>query len=105
VEQLLNDIVSLESASFPDTVPADAFAQPFLTLTLKNKAPGVDAVTLSIGKEVSEGSERYRYAKVGENGPVSLVREVEAKRIVPHEGALVEKATPTPSTTAAPDAP
>jgi len=97
VEQLLNDIVSLESVDFPEMVPPGAFDNPFLTLTIKKKGDNAETATLYLGKEVLSGSEPYRYVKVNEGGEVSLVRDVEAKRIVPHEEALIEKSTPTPT--------
>ena len=97
VEQILNDITSLSAVEFPKEFPSDAFAQPFLTLTItKKKGLGGETVVLMIGKEVSGPHGPVRFARVGERGEVSLIRDVEAKRIVPHEEALVQRSTPIP---------
>lgn len=98
VEQLLNDIANLNAEEFPKEFPSDAFNQPFLTLTItKKKGVGGETSVLTIGKEVSGPHGLARYARVGDRGEVSLIRDVEAKRIVPHEGALIQRATPTPA--------
>lgn len=98
VEQLLNDISEVSAVEFPKEFPSDAFTQPYLTLTItKRKGVGGESVVLMVGKEISSKSGPVRYARLGETGEVSLIRDVEAKRIVPHEGALVQRATPTPA--------
>jgi hypothetical protein len=102
VEQLLNDIAQLEAHSFAKNVPVDAFAAPFLVLTLTKKGPTPETLVLTIGKETQVGQETLRYARLGTSEEVVLLRDVEAKRIVPHEGALTERpssaggATPHP---------
>jgi len=99
VEQFLKDLVEVRAVDFPREFPSDAFKQPFLTLSItKKKGVGGETVTLMIGKEITGPHGPVRYARLGEQGEVSLVRDVEAKRIVPHEEALVQKAgTPTPA--------
>lgn len=98
VEQLFNDISNLAAVDFPKSVPADAFNQPFLTLTMtKKKGVGGETVVLVVGKEVAGPGGTARYARVGDTGEVALIRDVEAKRIIPHEGALIQRATPAPS--------
>ena len=94
VEQLLNDIAQLEAHSFATNVPVDAFASPFLVLTLTKKGPTPETLVLTIGKETRVGQETLRYARVGTSEEVVLLRDVEAKRIVPHEGALIERPSP-----------
>jgi len=97
VEELLSNVSKLAAVDFPKVVPQDAFTDPFLTLTLtKRKALGGETVVLSIGKENLTPQGSTRYARVGERGEVALIRDVEAKRIIPHEGALVQRAAPTP---------
>jgi Domain of unknown function (DUF4340) len=98
VEQLLNDVANLSAEDFPKEFPSDAFNQPFLTLTItKRKGVGGETSVLTVGKEISGSRGPVRYARVGERGEVSFIRDVEAKRIVPHEGALIQRATPTPA--------
>jgi hypothetical protein len=98
VEQLFNDISHLSAVDFPKVVPADAFSQSFLTLTItKKKGVGGETIVLTVGREDVGPSGPARYVRVGETGEVALIRDVEAKRIVPHEGALVQRATSTPS--------
>jgi hypothetical protein len=97
VEELLTSISKLSAVDFPKQVPSDAFAAPFLTLTVtKKKALGGETVVLSIGKESLSAQGHGRYARVGDSGEVALIRDVEAKRIIPHEGALIQSSMPTP---------
>lgn len=97
VEDLLTNISTLTAVDFPKVVPQDAFTEPFLTLTItKKKGLGGETVVLSVGRETVTPQGPTRYARVGERGEVALIRDVEAKRIIPHEGALVQRATPTP---------
>ena len=98
VEQLFNDVSHLSAVDFPKSVPADAFSQPFLTLTItKKKGVGGETVMLTVGKEVVGPSGPARYARVGDTGEVALIRDVEAKRIVPHEGALIKRQSSKPA--------
>lgn len=98
VEQLLKDICDVSAVEFPQEFPSDAFNQPYLTLTItKKKGVGGESVVLMIGKEIASSHGPVRYARVGEQGEVSLIRDIEAKRIVPHEGALIQRATPSPA--------
>ena len=64
-------------------------------LTLTKKGPTPDTLVLTIGKETRVGQETLRYARVGTSEEVVLLRDVEAKRIVPHEGALTERSSPS----------
>ncbi len=98
VEQLLQDIVDLKAVGFPDqaSVPADAFKSPMLTLAITKKGDSKETVTLFVGAETPGKSGPARYAKVGEAGAVVLIPDIEAKRVVPHEEALLPgKAAPT----------
>ncbi len=97
VEELLNNIAQISAVNFPKVVPSDAFTEPFLILTItKKKGLGGETLVLSIGKETATPQGSARYARVGDSGEVALIRDVEAKRIIPHEGALIQSSTPTP---------
>jgi hypothetical protein len=97
MEQYLNDLVALKAVDFPETVPADAFEPPFLKLTITNKGTEKKSTILIVGKEVAAGaSDPLRYVKSSRSDTVYAIRDVEAKRLVPHEEVLVSKATPTP---------
>jgi hypothetical protein len=98
VDQLLNEISDLKAISFPKEVPADAFANPFLTLTVTKKEEPKQVVTLTVGKEftAADGA-ASRYARTSASDTVYGIRDVDAKRVVPHEEALLPPATPTPA--------
>jgi hypothetical protein len=97
VEELLNNISKISAVDFPKVVPSDAFTEPFLALTItKKKGVGGETVVLSIGEETSTRQGQARYARVGDSGEIALIRDIEAKRIIPHEGALIQSSTPTP---------
>lgn len=94
VEQYLKDLSNLNANAFPPSVPAGAFDKPWLvlTLTLKEKK---DTVSVTVGQESRTPSgEMMRYVKASSSDTVSLIRDVEAKRIVPREEALVAPLTP-----------
>lgn len=95
VEQLLSDIAQLEVFGFASSAPVGSFAAPFLTLEVTKKGDTAEKLNLTIGKEVVQDGERLRYARLGESGEVLLIKDIEAKRVVPHEGALIQRATPT----------
>lgn len=98
VEQLLRDISSLKAVRFPDDVPADAFEKPFLTLEIKRKDADKQSVTVTIGKEyTADTGDTLRYARSSAGAVVFGVRDVEAKRVVPHEEALIPARTPEPT--------
>jgi hypothetical protein len=99
VEEYLRDVVALRASGFPEpgAVPVDAFSKPFVALVITKKGDAKETVTVTVGKEVSGTSGPERYARIGEQGPVVLIRDVEAKRIVPHEEALVPLETPAPA--------
>jgi hypothetical protein len=104
VEQLLNDISSLQAVEYPAQVAADAFSETFLTLVITKKGETRETVTLTVGKEAISKSGAARWARVGDTGVPVLISDVEAKRIVPHEEALVEVVpTAQPATVSTPD--
>lgn len=92
VEQLLQDIVNLRASGFPEqaSLPANAFNNPMLTLAITKKGDTKESLTLFVGAEAAGKSGRARYAKVGETGTVVLIPDIEAKRVVPHEEALLQ---------------
>lgn len=92
VDQLVQDIANLTAVDFPESVPDDAFTTPFLTMTVTEKDPARPTTTVIIGKETERSGEKVRFTRVKESGLTAFVKGVEAMRIVPHEGALVEKA-------------
>jgi hypothetical protein len=107
IEQYLQDLSSLKADDFADTPPTDAFDSPFLQLTITTKGQEKESIILTVGKEFTKAgvtgaggtnsdSETLRYAKSSKSETVYGVRDVEAKRLIPHEEALVAKATPTP---------
>lgn len=91
VESFLRDIADLKASGFPEpaAVPADAFKAPFLTLAITKKGDAKESLTLFVGSETTDKQGPARYAKVGEAGTVVLIPDIEAKRIVPHEEALL----------------
>lgn len=97
VEQLLNDVTNLEAVDFPSNVPDDAFSTPFVTLSLFSKTSGAEPLVITVGKEVQGTFGKGRYVRVSTLKDVGIIRDVEAKRIVPHEGALLQRPTPQPS--------
>lgn len=116
VDQYLRDLAGLKAVSFPDTVPSSTFDDPFLVLNIALKDPEAKPITLTVGGEVQadgageqlstpadkpgEGDKDLkRYVKSSKSDQVYIIRDVEAKRIVPHEEALLPKATPTPAVT------
>lgn len=104
VEQFLKDISALRAEQFPEQVPSDAFEKPFLVLTVTKNTPDKQVVIVTIGKEAVGTKEPLRYAKVSTSETVYLIRDVEAKRIVPHEEALVPTPTPKPAPASSPAA-
>lgn len=102
VEQYLKDLTGLKADDFPENVPGDAFESPYVQLTLTTKEPNKQTVTLTVGKEVvGSTTDTLRYVKSSRSDTVYAIRDVEAKRVVPHEEALAAKATPTPAPTPA----
>lgn len=100
VEQLLRDISSLKAVRFPDSVPPDAFEKPFLTLAITSKGADKKSVMVTIGKEfTADTGDTLRYARSSAGDVVFGIRDVEAKRVIPHEEALVAAKTPAPSPT------
>ncbi len=100
VEQLLNDISSLQAIEYPVQAPTDAFSEVFLSLVITKKGEPKELVTVTVGKEVTSKSGAARWARVGDSGVPVLITDLEAKRIVPREEALVEVAPAAQPTTA-----
>jgi hypothetical protein len=116
VEQYLRDLGSLKAVAFPTEVPNGVFDDPFLALNISLKDPESKPIILTVGGEVpvaapeaamSSASDRsdakegdlQRYVKSSNSDQVYIIRDLEAKRIVPHEEALLPKATPTAAAT------
>lgn len=96
-EQLLGDIGSLQADEFPVSVPADAFSKPFLVLTITKSNPEKQVVTVTVGAETKgQNGAPMRFVRSSDSDTVYLIRDVEAKRIVPHEEVLLPRKTPTP---------
>jgi hypothetical protein len=54
-------------------------------------------ITITVGTETKgSNQEMMRFVKTSLSDTVYAVRDIEAKRIVPREEALVERATPAP---------
>jgi hypothetical protein len=99
VEQLLKDISGLRAVDFPLGVSGEVFQKPFLTLDIEPKSGDYQKVSLVVGDEYSDArGNALRYVKNSNNDTIFGIRDVEAKRIVPHEEALVKplKAPATP---------
>jgi hypothetical protein len=99
IEQYLQDLAGLKADDFPENVPAGVFESPFLELTISTKGGEKKSFTLTIGKEFTPAGgagakEPLRYVRSSRSDTVYAIRDVEAKRLVPHEEALVAKATP-----------
>jgi hypothetical protein len=98
VEQLLKDISALKAVDFPESVPADVFNEPFLTLAITKNDPEKSVLNLTIGREIDpKATDLTRYAKLSNTQTIFAIRDVEAKRVTPHEEALVAKPTPVPT--------
>jgi hypothetical protein len=103
VEQYLNDLVNVEAAEFT-TEPADSsFEKPYMTVVITKKGEAKEQVTLVVGAEVVTRSGAHRFMRVAPDGEPVLVSDTEAKRIVPHEEALIEKVSATPMPNAVAD--
>lgn len=97
MEQYLKDLANLKADDFPENVPADAFTPPHVELTVATKGEDKQEVTITLGTLVAGSpDDPRRYIKTSRSDTVYAIRDVEAKRIVPHEEALAAKATPTP---------
>lgn len=102
VEQYLKDLSGLKADDFPEDVSGDAFDSPYVQLTLTTKEPEKQTVTLTVGREIAgTAADALRYVKTSRSDTVYAIRDVEAKRLVPHEEALAAKVTPTPEPTTA----
>jgi hypothetical protein len=97
VEQYLTDLASLEAAEFTLKSSDGAFDKPYLTLIIAKKGEQKEEVTLTVGDEVITRSGTRRFVRVGSDGEPVLITDIDAKRIVPHEEALIEVANPRPT--------
>jgi hypothetical protein len=103
VEQYLNDLANLEAAQFT-TEPADSsFEKPYMTIVITKKGEAKEQITLVVGAEVVTRSGAHRFMQVAPDGEPVLVSDIEAKRIVPHEEALIEKVSAAPTPLGVPD--
>ncbi len=92
VEQLLKDISALRAVDFPKNISDTIFDKPYLTLDLEPKSADFKAETVVIGDEYADDRGNVlRYAKNTRNDTIYGIRDIEAKRIVPHEEALIEQ--------------
>jgi hypothetical protein len=95
-QQYLKDVASFSASEFPTRVPTDAFAKPMVVLDIIKDAESNQRVTVTVGAETTgSNKEVMRFVKTSASDTVYLVRDIEAKRVVPREEALVERATPT----------
>lgn len=96
-QQYLKDVASFAAAEFPKSIPPDAFQKPMLTLEIIKDAESNQRLTVTIGAETKGANqEPMRYVKTSASDTVYAVRDIEAKRVVPREEALIERATPAP---------
>ena len=92
VEQLLKDISGLRAVDFPKDIGRDVFKEPYLVLDLTPKSSDFVPESIVIGDLYSDSrGNALRYVKSSLSDTIYGIRDVEAKRIVPHEEALVEQ--------------
>lgn len=100
VEQLLKDISGLRAVDFPKDIEGDVFKEPYLVLDLTPKSTDFGPESIVIGDLYSDSrGNALRYAKSSLSDTIYGIRDVEAKRIVPHEEALVERTLAPADTT------
>jgi hypothetical protein len=96
-QQYLKDVASFSANEFPTTVPSTAFVKPMLVLDIIKDLESNQRITVTVGAETrGSNQEMMRFVKTSASDIVYAVRDIEAKRIVPREEALVEQATPAP---------
>ena len=96
-QQYLKDVASFAAADFPKNIPPDTFQKPMLTLEIVKDAESNQRLTVTIGAETKGANqESMRFVKTSASETVYAVRDIEAKRVVPREEALIERATPAP---------
>ncbi|MEY4701247.1 MAG: hypothetical protein RL326_1434, partial [Pseudomonadota bacterium] len=96
-QQFLKDVASFSASEFPASVPADAFHKPMLALDIIKDVESNQRMTVTIGAEMKGANqEAMRFVKTSASDTIYAVRDIEAKRVVPREEALVERATPAP---------
>ena len=96
-QQFLKDVASFSASEFPADVPADAFHKPMLVMDIVKDVESNQHVTVTIGAETKGANQEVmRFVKTSASDTIYLVRDIEAKRIVPREEALIERATPAP---------
>jgi hypothetical protein len=97
-EQLLKDIGGLQADEFPVVVPPNAFDRPFLVLSVSKASGDKGVITLSVGAETKGAKgDAMRFVRSSASDTVYLIRDVEAKRLVPHEEVLLPRVTPSPA--------
>lgn len=96
-QQYLKDVASFSASEFPARVPTDAFVKPMVVLDIIKDAESNQRVTVTVGAETKgSNQETMRFVKTSASDTIYAVRDIEAKRVVPREEALVERATPAP---------
>lgn len=92
VEQLLKDISGLRAVDFPENIVGDVFKEPYLVLDLVPKSSDFAPESIIVGDSYSDSrGNALRYVKSSLSDTIYGIRDVEAKRIVPHEEALIEQ--------------
>jgi hypothetical protein len=96
-QQYLKDVASFSASEFPTSIPSDAFVKPMVVLDIIKDLESNQRITITVGTETKgSNQEMMRFVKTSLSDTVYAVRDIEAKRIVPREEALVERATPAP---------
>jgi hypothetical protein len=96
-QQFLNDVASFSASDFAASAPADMFSKPMLVLDIIKNPESNQRVTVTVGGETKGANQEVmRFVKTSASDTIYLVRDIEAKRIVPREEALIERATPAP---------
>lgn len=96
-QQYLKDVASFSAREFPTSIPSDAFVKPMVVLDIIKDLESNQRITITVGTETKgSNQEMMRFVKTSLSDTVYAVRDIEAKRIVPREEALVERATPAP---------
>ncbi len=97
MQQYLKDVSAFSAAEFPTTVPPDAFDKPMLVLDIIEDIERNQRLQVTIGAEIKgAGQEQLRLVRTSGSDTVYAVRDIEAKRVVPREEALIERPTPAP---------
>jgi hypothetical protein len=96
-QQFLKDVASFSASGFATSASADMFNKPMLVLDIIKDPESNERITVTVGGETKGANQEVmRFVKTSASDTIYLVRDIEAKRIVPREEALIERATPTP---------